>query len=62
MDCLKRNLAELKYISQHVHNKKKKQYLISATPNLIVCMNEIIINLLFSHKNGIALSSEQKSA
>ena len=60
MDCLKRNLPELRYILLHVSLSQKRNYLKTASPDLMTCINEIIINLLFSHKNGIELTASQK--
>ena len=35
--------------------------MMTASDDLIRCMDEILINLLYSQKNGIKLSSKQKN-
>ena len=60
MDCLKRNLPEVKYLQNHVASNKKRLYLMTASKDFINCLNQIVLNILFSHKNGLELNSKEK--
>ena len=59
MDDLKRSLPELRYVFHHLKKNERVDYIRTASAGLIECLNQIIINLLYSHKNGMNLTSSQ---
>ena len=59
MECLKQTLPELRYLYYHMNRKERNEYIQSASPKLMQCLNEIVINLLYSHKNGLNLSKNE---
>ena len=58
MENLKRCLPELKHIL-YLDTKKRQSYIKKASSSIIKCINEIVINLLYSHKNGLHLTKTQ---
>ena len=59
MDDFKRSLPELRYIYYHLNDQERVNYIRSASSDLIDSINEVILNLLFSHKNGLKLTKSQ---
>ena len=59
MEDLKRCLPELKHILYDLDAVEREAYIKKASSIIIQCINEIIINFLYSHKNGLNLNKTQ---
>ena len=59
MEVLKQCLPELRHVLYDLDADEREVYIKNASPLIIQCINEIVINLLYSHKNGIKLNRIQ---
>ena len=61
MECLKRRLPELRFLYMHLKGNKKEKRLYTMNNAMVTCLTQISLNLLYSNKNGLALTKTQKN-
>lgn len=60
MECLKQRLPELRFLYMHLKGRKKEKRLYTMNNAMVTCLTQISLNLLYSNKNGLALTKTQK--
>ena len=51
-------LPELRYLAT-LKGKRLSRYIHSATPRLINCLQQLALNILYSHKNGLNIEKRK---
>ena len=58
MEELKRCLPELRYLLQHLNSHERVAYIKTGSDRITNCLTEVGLNLMYSNKNGLPLTSD----
>ena len=56
MEHLKRCIPELRYLKVQLDLQQRDEYVKASKPELINCLVQVVLNLMYANKNGLPLT------